>query len=93
MAGVIIDGIQWERCNRCSRYTRVETLRYEQPSPKFKYGRDLCQGCYDGSISEDEAATLREIEVDKIREYRQSPEYQEFLENLRINPPKFVDHT
>lgn len=46
MSGVIDDdGQQWERCNGCGEYVPIESLRYEQPSEKFEYGRDLCADC------------------------------------------------
>jgi len=46
MSGVIdADGQQWERCNGCTEFTRIEVMRYEQPSAQYKYGRDLCPNC------------------------------------------------
>lgn len=50
MAGVIdADGQQWERCNGCAEFVKIETLLYEQPSEEFKYGRDLCPTCASGA--------------------------------------------
>jgi len=46
MSGVIDeDGQQWEHCNGCTRFVRIEDLGYEQPTARFKYGRDLCPDC------------------------------------------------
>jgi hypothetical protein len=47
MSGVIDeDGQQWERCNGCARFVRFEELKYEQPTTRFRYGRDLCRACW-----------------------------------------------
>lgn len=47
MSGVIDSkGQQWERCNRCGRYVKFQSLRYERKSVKYQYGRDLCGRCY-----------------------------------------------
>jgi hypothetical protein len=47
MSGVIDDdGQQWERCNRCCGFTKIEELQYEERSEEFKYGRDICSPCY-----------------------------------------------
>lgn len=46
MAGVIDEsGQQWERCNNCLEFVRIESLQYEEPSPMYSYGRDLCTRC------------------------------------------------
>ena len=50
MSGVIDkDGQQWERCNCCGKFVKIETLRYEVPSTEYKYGRDLCKRCAEGN--------------------------------------------
>ncbi len=47
MSGVIDEnGQQWEHCSHCSRWVKIQNLRYEQPSPKHEYGRGLCNRCY-----------------------------------------------
>ena len=50
MSGVIIDDVQWERCNHCSRFVRMSNLGYEKPSPQRPHGRDLCVTCVDHLI-------------------------------------------
>lgn len=46
MSGVIgSDGIQWERCNHCGGWEKIDELRYEQPSEKYDCGRDICRKC------------------------------------------------
>ena len=47
MSGVIDeDGTQWEHCNDCGKFVRIEHLRYKQPSPANPYGLDLCSRCF-----------------------------------------------
>lgn len=46
MSGVIDEsGQQWEHCNGCTNWVRIQDLEYEQPTPRFEYGRDLCLHC------------------------------------------------
>lgn len=46
MAGVIDDdGIQWERCNACTNWTRLQDMHYQFPGGDYPYGRDLCTAC------------------------------------------------
>lgn len=46
MSGVILDdGVQWEHCNVCAGWVRLEDLGYEPPTPAFTYGRDICIKC------------------------------------------------
>jgi hypothetical protein len=46
MSGVIDrDGQQWEHCNECGKFVRIEYLKYEQPSAEHRNGRDLCPVC------------------------------------------------
>jgi len=47
MSGVIDEYGQWERCNECGQYVKIEKLKYEEPSAKYDCGRDLCKKCYD----------------------------------------------
>jgi len=62
MSGVIdTDGTQWERCNGCGEFVNMDDLRYEQPSEKFKYGRDLCIKC----ITETSIAVKKSYLTDK----------------------------
>lgn len=50
MSGVIDNnGVQWEHCNECTNYVRIDLLMYEQPSADHKYGRDLCKTCSERS--------------------------------------------
>ena len=46
MSGVIDEnGIQWEHCNCCSKFARLDNLGYEPPTTEFKHGRDICLAC------------------------------------------------
>jgi hypothetical protein len=46
MSGIIDEkGIQWEHCNECTKFTKLDNLGYEPPTRKYKYGRDLCIDC------------------------------------------------
>jgi hypothetical protein len=46
MSGVLDeDGTQWEHCNRCGTWVRIQDLVYEKPTVKYTYGRDLCSQC------------------------------------------------
>lgn len=45
MSGVLVNGIQWERCNQCGGWERIERLGYEKPSKAHPVGRDLCRRC------------------------------------------------
>jgi hypothetical protein len=46
MSGVVDkNGVQWERCNGCAGWVNINQLRYEKPSEKYQYGRDLCPRC------------------------------------------------
>ena len=46
MSGVIDeDGTQWEHCSLCSKFVRIEELKYEEPSINHPYGLDLCNRC------------------------------------------------
>jgi len=48
MSGVIDEkGQQWEHCNNCGDFVKIQNLRYEQPTEKYDYGRDLCSKCYE----------------------------------------------
>lgn len=53
MSGVIIDGVQWERCNDCSEWVRYSprcNLGYLKPNAQHPHGRDLCAKCVDAGI-------------------------------------------
>ena len=39
------NGVQWERCNVCTKYVRLTNLGYEPPSVKHQHGRDICLTC------------------------------------------------
>lgn len=46
MSGVILeDGVQWEHCNCCGKFVKLSTLTYEQPSEKYRHGRDIGPCC------------------------------------------------
>jgi hypothetical protein len=38
-------GQQWEHCNACGKFVRIEALLYEPKSEAYPYGRDLCPEC------------------------------------------------
>lgn len=50
MAGVIIDGIQWERCNKCAAWVKIDNLGYIIPTEPEKYGMDICAKCVDAGL-------------------------------------------
>lgn len=46
MAGFLDEnGDQWAHCNGCGKHTRLSNLGYAPPTPKHKYGQDLCLSC------------------------------------------------
>ena len=91
MSGVIDEnGTQWEKCNRCLQFVDINELCYEQPSEQYEYGRDLCPGCFDGTISDAEAEELVADYIAKRDAYIASPEYQEFF--ARINAGTWRDN-
>lgn len=48
MCGVIMeDGTQYERCNWCGEFTKLDEMFYMQPTPKYEHGLDLCENCVD----------------------------------------------
>lgn len=49
MSGVIDDTGQWEHCNACAVFVLIQHLHYEEPSPAFPHGRDLCASCAAGN--------------------------------------------
>lgn len=47
MAGVIDErGQQWEHCNACGDFVKLQDLQYEPKSESYPYGRDLCIRCH-----------------------------------------------
>lgn len=50
MGVVDSNGQQWETCNGCSKYTKLEGLGYQKPNTVYKHGRDLCVKCAAWSI-------------------------------------------
>jgi len=51
MSGVVVDGQQWEHCNKCARFVRFpQDLGYEVPTEQYNCGRDLCVKCVDAGI-------------------------------------------
>ena len=48
MSGVVDEnGQQWERCDVCRRWIRIEDLVYEGPTEAHPHGRDACTTCYE----------------------------------------------
>lgn len=45
MSGVVIDGVQWEHCCKCSKWVRLENLGYLPPVKAYPSGLDLCIVC------------------------------------------------
>jgi len=46
MSGVILeDGVQWEHCNVCAKWVRLDNLGYMKPSKKNPYGLNICMDC------------------------------------------------
>lgn len=45
MSGVIVDGKQYEHCNKCGRWVAIQNLCYQKPAGNFPYGMDLCHEC------------------------------------------------
>ena len=46
MSGVIDEnGVQWERCNECNGWVRLDSLGYQKPSKQHQYGRMICLTC------------------------------------------------
>lgn len=47
MSGVIDEqGIQWEHCNICGDFERIDQLQYDPPSTSYPHGRDVCRKCW-----------------------------------------------
>lgn len=40
MSGVLVDGVQYERCNCCGQFTAFDALHYDRNS-----GREMCPAC------------------------------------------------
>lgn len=46
MSGVIDEnGVQWEHCNVCTKWVKIQDLGYEPPSAEYDCGRDICLEC------------------------------------------------
>jgi hypothetical protein len=45
MSGVLVNGVQWEHCDECNQWVRLSKLKYEPPSEKYPYGRDIGPCC------------------------------------------------
>lgn len=61
MSGVIDeDGVQWERCNECGKWVRLERLVYAHPDEDHPYGQDLCHDCAE-ALMDDEAEWYAEL--------------------------------
>lgn len=64
MSGVIMeDGQQWEHCNICGGWVKIEDLGYEPKSKAHPYGRDVCVKC------------VQKMPVRKIRQIVPSPRW------------------
>ncbi len=65
MSGIIDEkGQQWEKCNECGKWVKIQYLHYEQPTPEHKYGRDLCKACAEelNEAAQEEANWYAELE-------------------------------
>lgn len=83
MSGVIDkNGVQWEKCNRCLQWVDIDDLCYREASDEHPYGEDLCPGCFDGTISDEEAEELIAEYHARTEAYIASPEYQAFKARL-----------
>jgi hypothetical protein len=94
MSGVIDEnGQQWERCNECAKFVKIETLRYEQPSTEYPCGRDLCARCGSGKprgkkmlvTFEDGKLTTKRILEDQLS----AEEAKRIRDEVRENVKKF----
>jgi hypothetical protein len=46
MSGVIDErGVQWEHCNVCTQFKRIESLGYLPPNTTHPHGADICVDC------------------------------------------------
>lgn len=46
MSGVIDEnGQQWEHCNVCGKFVKLQNLGYDPPSVDYPHGRDICITC------------------------------------------------
>lgn len=46
MSGVIDgNGQQWEHCNGCGAFIKIQHLGYLKPTDRLNCGADLCIGC------------------------------------------------
>lgn len=60
MSGVIDEnGVQWEHCGVCGEFVDIRTLSYEQPSERFKYGRDIGPCCVNLTPEQQDAISER----------------------------------
>ena len=51
MSGVIdSSGTQWEHCNGCGEFVRIDRLGYMKPTPGNPHGLDLCVNCVDTAL-------------------------------------------
>jgi hypothetical protein len=46
MSGVIdASGTQWEHCNKCGQFIRLDNLGYLPPGKEHPHGLDICLAC------------------------------------------------
>lgn len=45
MSGVIVDGVQWEHCNECGKFVRLENLGFLKPDKNGNGSKDVCLTC------------------------------------------------
>lgn len=68
MSGVIDDnGVQWEHCNGCGKWVRIDNLGYLQPTAQHGSGLDLCVDCVD---------TLLRTRIVKFKQVTPAPSWR-----------------
>lgn len=53
MSGVLVDGIQYERCCACSGWANIVDLGYLPPDDNESMGKDICLKCTNALPQED----------------------------------------
>lgn len=81
MSGVIDeDGTQWEHCNVCAGWVRIEELHYEPPSQKFDCGRDVGPCCWDPATGR---ASQRADRIEQIKRHMRTAQIKEDMAALK----------
>jgi hypothetical protein len=80
MSGVIDNnGQQWEHCGVCGQFEKIQMLKYEPPSDRFEYGRDICQCC--AALDTFYRAGLMESATSKVTSHKPGAIWGYFNEN------------